>query len=244
MPALSPAAYEALAHDVWFAGLPVDMKAGLLSLATLKRVKADQRIFSRGDETSGVYALLTGAVMVMNEIEPGQDGALIHFTPPAWFGEVGLFDGLCRTHNVIAAQDSTMLLLPLGPLLRWLDENPVYWKHLALLLTQKLRLAFHALDELVKVPVETRLARRLVVLSLGLGADKPRDVIKVQQEQLAQMLGLSRTSVNLTLRDMRERGLIELAYGRIHIINMDALKQIAGFEHWLPTSPSRGEAGR
>ncbi|RZI86750.1 MAG: Crp/Fnr family transcriptional regulator [Rubrivivax sp.] len=233
------AADKVLSRDVWFANLPEDMKTAVLSMAIIQNVKAGQRIFSRGDSTSGVYGLIEGAIMVMNEVEPGQDGALVHLAPPTWFGEVGLFDGLCRTHNVETVQDSTLLLLPLGPLSRLLDEHPAYWKHFALLLTQKLRLAFMALDELAKVPVETRLARRLVMMSIGLTPDRIRDVIEVHQEQLAQMMGISRTAVNAILRDLRKKGILSLAYGRIRILDMDRLKVIAGFEHWLPTVPFR-----
>lgn len=239
MNAQQPLACEVLSRDLWFANLPQDMKTGLISLAIVKQVKAGQRIFSRGDPTSGVYGLLEGAVLVMNEVEPGHDGALIHLAPPSWFGEVGLFDGLCRTHNVETAQDSTLLLLPFGPLNKWLDEHPRYWKHFALLLTQKLRLTFMALDELVKVPVEVRLARRLVMMSVGLNPDNTRDVIEVQQEQLAQMMGISRTSIHAILRELRTQGILELTYGRIRILDLVRLKEVAGFEHWLPTVPSR-----
>lgn len=232
-----PASGEALRHDAWFSSLPLPMQQGLLSLAATKPVRAGRRIFSRGDPSTGVYALLEGSILVSGEAMPGHSSALIHLGPPMWFGEIGLFDGACRTHHVDAAQDCTLLWIPLGPLRRFLDETPLYWRYMALLLTQKLRFASMALDELAKAPPRTRVARRLVWMSMGLNPQAARDIIDIRQDQLAEMMGMSRTSVNAMLRDMQRDGLVQLTYGRIRLLDTARLKRLARYDHWLPDTP-------
>lgn len=232
-----PATSEALLQDAWFSSLPLPMQQGLLSLAAIKPVRAGRRIFSRGDPSTGVYALLEGSILVSGDAEPGESNALIRLGPPMWFGEIGLFDGASRTHHVDTAQDCTLLWLPMGPLRQFLDANPVYWKHVALLLTQKLRFASLALDELAKTPPQTRVARRLVWMSVGLNPQTARDTIDIRQDQLAEMMGMSRTSVNAMLREMQRDGLVQLTYGRIRLLDADRLKRVARYEHWQPDTP-------
>ncbi|WP_052162495.1 Crp/Fnr family transcriptional regulator [Aquabacterium sp. NJ1] len=228
---------EIMRGDPWFAGLPVELQTDLQGIALIKHIKARTRLFSRGDAPSGLYGLLAGSLWVFSELEPGSEGLLTPLHAPAWFGEVGLFDGLCRTHNVEAGTDCTLLYLPQTLLTRLLEQKPHYWRYLALLLTQKLRWTFLALDELVRASVEVRLARRLIFASMGLGSlSATRDSLELSQETLAQMVGMSRASISPVLRQFKARGLVRLAYGRIHILDMAELKKVADVDNWLPTT--------
>ncbi|MFY9479720.1 MAG: hypothetical protein WAQ08_18935 [Aquabacterium sp.] len=77
-----PATSEALLQDAWFSSLPLPMQQGLLSLAAIKSVRAGRRIFSRGDPSTGVYALLEGSILVSGDAEPVKSNALIRLSPP------------------------------------------------------------------------------------------------------------------------------------------------------------------
>lgn len=108
---------------------------------------------------------------------------------------------------------------------------------MALLLTQKLRFASLALDELAKTPPQPRVARRLVWMSVGLNPQTARDTIDIRQDQLAEMMGMSRTSVNAMLREMQRDGLVQLTYGRIRLLDADRLKRVARYEQGQPDTP-------
>ena len=125
---------------------------------------------------------------------------LIRLEPPHWFGEISVFDGSARTHDAHAAEASTLLQVPHERLQAWLQAHPVHWHALALLLTDKLRTAFVAMEELALLPAPQRLARRLVMMAEGYGQwtaeGQSRRVLSISQEQLSLMLAISRQTTN------------------------------------------------
>lgn len=224
---------DKLKFDPWFSKLPTEFQDRLLPIGVPQKVPAGRTIFYRGDENSGMYCLLQGSVLIMNEVAPGQDGLLLQLTPTAWFGEIGVFDDGAHTHSAEADSPCSLLHFPRAPLLAILKKDPEYWQHLSKLLTTKLRLAFFAFDEFVRLPNETRLARRLLMVAAGAGHSKRfNPVIDLHQEQLAQSLGISRTTLNPILRKWADDGLITLSYGRITIDNVERFKEVAGYENW------------
>lgn len=60
------------------------------------------------------------------------------------------------------------------------------------------------------------------------GSAPPRRHVRVPQEQLALMMGVSRQSVNKVLRQFEVQGVIALRYGGIEILDLGLLQQVAG----------------
>ena len=226
-------ATKLLAVDPWFSQLPPPLQHKLLSMAVQKHFPAGQAIMRREQANRGLFCLLSGVLLVMNELEPGREGVLAYFDAPAWFGETGLFDGGPHTHTIQTDTPCTVMHLPRPALLALLREEPQTWHHLGLLVTAKLRIACFALDELVKLSPEQRVARRLLAQAAGLGmrqSYKPH--IDIRQEQLAQTMGMARSTLNPILRKWSNANWIQLTYGRITILNLDELKVLACYETW------------
>ena len=212
----------------WFSQLPITLQDELLAMAQLRRLEPGQRLFRRGDPPCGLYAVLEGAVRVGSISESGKEALLILVEPPHWFGEISLFDGQPRTHDAFAEGQATLLNLPQAPLLALLKQRPEHWRDFALLMCQKLRLAFIALEEMSLLPAPQRLARRLLMIAEGYGAlAGRRRVIQLAQEQLAMMLALSRQTTNQILKDLEAQGALRLNYGEIEILDLDLLKRAA-----------------
>jgi CRP-like cAMP-binding protein len=120
------------------------------------------------------------------------------------------------------------LHIPQTALLTLLDEQPAYWRQLALLMSQKLRLTFINLEQLSLMPAATRLAHRLLMIAEGYGEiDPPRRVLQLPQEQLASMLSLSRQTTNQILNDLQGQGIVNLKYGEIEILDAQRLRMLA-----------------
>lgn len=222
-----------LATDPWFSKLPQSLQHKLLSIGMLKQVPAGQSLVRRGQPNHGLFCLLDGVMLAMNELEPGNEGVMAHFAPPAWFGEIGLVDGGPYTHTMKTESACTVMHLPRTALMSLLQDDPQLWFHLSLLLTAKLRIAFFILDEMVKLSPEQRVARRLLIQAAGLGLRQTyQPHIDIHQEQLAQTLGMARSTLNPILRRWSTAKWIQLTYGRITILNLDELKILAGYESW------------
>jgi CRP/FNR family cyclic AMP-dependent transcriptional regulator len=212
----------------WFSHLPVSLQDSLLAAARVRRLSPGQRLFKRGDPPCGLYAVLEGSVRIGAVSEQGKEALLSVVESPHWFGEICLFDGQPRTHDAFGLGHCVLLHLSQTVLLTLLDEQPVYWRQLALLMSQKLRLTFINLEQLSLMPTAARLAHRLLMIAEGYGEiDPPRRVLQLPQEQLASMLSLSRQTTNQILKDLQGQGIVNLKYGEIEILDAQRLRMLA-----------------
>lgn len=217
-----------LMRGQWFSHLPVSLQDSLLSAARLRYLSTGQRLFQRGDPPCGLYAVLDGAVRIGAVNEQGKEALLSLVEPPHWFGEICLFDGQPRTHDAFGLGPCTLLHIPQTALLALLDEQPVHWRQLALLMSQKLRLTFINLEQLSLMPAPTRLAHRLLMIAEGYGEiDEPRRILQLPQEQLASLLSLSRQTTNQILKELQGQGILKLGYGEIEIVDAVRLRALA-----------------
>ncbi|MFZ3202479.1 MAG: Crp/Fnr family transcriptional regulator [Pseudomonas sp.] len=223
-----PRAYRAcLQGGHWFSALPAALQDALLEMAQVQRLDAGQRLFRRGDPPCGLYAVVEGAMRIGAVSAQGKEALLTLVEAPYWFGEVSLFDGQPRTHDAFAEGASTLLLVPQAALLALLEQQPQYWRDFALLMSQKLRLAFIALEQMSLLPAAPRLARRLLMIAENYGEGEPRRVIHLAQEQLALMLAISRQTTNQILKELQAQGILHLTYGEIEILDLSRLRQAA-----------------
>ncbi|ARB30640.1 Crp/Fnr family transcriptional regulator [Pseudomonas tolaasii] len=217
-----------LATGHWFSHLPEPFQHSLLAQARLRQLAAGQYLFKRGDPPCGLYAVLDGTLRISAVNEQGKEAILSLVELPYWFGEICLFDGLPRTHDACAVGPCTLLQVPQQALLKILDETPQYWRNLALLMSQKLRLSFIGLEQLSLMPAPVRLAHRLLMIVEGYGdIEHARRVLQLPQEDLAAMLSLSRQTTNALLKDLQAQGVVRLGYGEIEVLDVQRLREVA-----------------
>ncbi len=225
---------ERLARDAWFRHATPALQDGLLALGGTRRLNTGEHLFFRGDAPDGLYAVLDGALRVSGLGEDGKEAVLALLEPPAWLGEVSLFDRLPRTHDAVAEGPTEVWHVPQAPLLALLAREPGCWRDLGVLMATRLRLAFIAMEDMALHPAEARLARRLVWLCEVAVAQRPAGaaggevVLPLRQSQLAAMLSLSRQTTNQILQGLQDRGVLRVAYGRITVCDGPALCEAAG----------------
>lgn len=220
-PRSSPAAdlRLALQTDDWFAGCAPALQQVLLTSGRLRRLTAGQALFARGGQADGLCCLTAGALRIGASDAEGQAAVLAYLEPYQWFGEISMIDGQPRSHDAVADVDSQVLVVPRAELMAFLEANPVHWRDLARLACRKLRVSFMVLEELAQLPLEDRVLRRLRLLAQGYGnRDVARRRVRVAQEVLARMLGVSRQSTNRALRQLEARGVLRLHYGEIELL--------------------------
>lgn len=220
---------ELLRAGRWFGGLAEGFRARLLDAAVVRTLGKGEWLFARGDAPTGLFALAEGSIRVAATIAGVDDDKAVLLAviePPVWFGEVSCVDGQPRTHDAIADEESIVIHVPQAALDAILAAEPRHWRDLGLLVSSKLRLTFGAMEDAV-LPVAVRVARRLVLSAERFGEwhDRSSRVVNVRQDQLAAMLSTSRQTVNQVLKDLEARGLVTVAYGRVEIRDLDALRR-------------------
>ncbi|MCP2089497.1 UNVERIFIED_ORG: CRP-like cAMP-binding protein [Paraburkholderia sediminicola] len=217
-----------LERSAWFRSAPAAMRAQLIEAGRVERLAAGERLFTRGDSDDGLYCVLDGLVRIGAASSAGKEALLAVIEPVNWFGEIALFDNRPRTHDAYAERDSELFHVSRAALAALLERAPEYWHVFGLLLTQKLRLAFDAIEEAALLPAAPRVARRLLLMAGGYGEPGAlRRVLKVPQEDLAMMLALSRQTINQVLKQFETQGALKLGYAEIEITDVQKLRALA-----------------
>lgn len=220
---------ERLHASSWFGTLDTSLQDALIGIAAVRRLGAGDVLFRRGEPPDGLYCVVEGTICIGATSAEGREALLAVLEPVNWFGEIGVFDHQPRTHDARADSNTTLLHMPQAALVAQLDSTPALLHAFALLLTHKLRLTFTVLEETALLPASVRVARRLLLMADGYGDLRlgTRRVLRVPQEQLAQLLALSRQTVNQVLKDFQARGILKLAYGEIELIDFAGLRALA-----------------
>ncbi len=217
----------------WFKTLPPLLQEALLSAANECYLDAKERLFARGDESDGLYCVVEGAIKLTGTAASGKEAILAIVDAPTWFGEIALFDGQARTHDAWADEPATLLHIRGQFLTALLQQHPEWWREFGVLLSQKIRLAFTAMEAASIAPLHVRLAQRLLIMAQGFDGleGSSKRIIRVPQEQLGQMLAISRQTVNQLLKQLEVDGVIQLQRGTIEVINLTRLKEIVDAQH-------------
>ncbi len=185
-----------------------------------------QEIFREGDPGDRLYVVLDGKVKLGVTSPDGRENLLGVQGPGEMFGELSLFDPVPRTATATAVTDCRLMGLGHQDLHTWLTGRPVLAQALLQALARRLRRTNDAMGDLVFSDVPGRVAKALLDLSERFGIDKPtgRHVTHdLTQEELAQLVGASRETVNKALADFATRGWILLEPRGVTILDADKL---------------------
>lgn len=210
----------------WFAALTTQQQQQLLAGAKMIQLAPASRLFARGDCFDGIYVVLTGAVLISGLHASGKEALLTIVSCGDWFGEIALFDQQSRTHDATASAATSLFHFPAPFLQTLLAQQPLWWQLFGRLLTAKVRLVFRALEDISLQPAKVRLARRLLLLC-RLQDRQPQYQIPIQQEQLGQLLSLSRQTTNQLLQQLAQQGVVKLSYASIEVTDPQLLQQLA-----------------
>lgn len=231
---LSPSELALLQANPWYHACSAALQQQLRQAGRRVHLAAGQTLFARGAQAEGLCFVLAGALRVGSLGRDGSERPLTYLEPGQWFGEISLLDDLPRTHDAVAEGPSSVWLLPQRELQDWLNANPACWRELARLACAKLRASFEVLEDIAHLPLEQRLAKRLALVARGFdsggstaAAPPAKSRLRLPQEQLALMLGVSRQTVNKALKSLAERGLLTLHYAEIELLDLAGLDALA-----------------
>jgi CRP/FNR family transcriptional regulator, cyclic AMP receptor protein len=229
---LRPAQRAVLAANPWFATLAPPQRQALLGAATLTHLRPGEQLFRLGEPVgrgSGCfYGLLAGLVKVSTLRADGREAILTVLEPGNWFGEISLIDGAPRTHDGTALTPLDLLVVP-ADAFNTLRQDAAFANAIAALLAGRVRALYALLQDTTLQRLRTRVARRLLSLAHGDATQAPevRLGVRLPQEALAMMLGVSRQTLSAELARFAREGVITRGYRRIEIASLPALQAIA-----------------
>lgn len=219
---------ELLGHGAWFAQLPTHLRELLLQHGQTQHLDAGQRLFLRGDPCDGLYAVLSGAMLISGSNAEGRSTVLAVLEPPTWFGEISIIDDGPRTHDAHAHLTTTLWWVSRSVVDDLLAEHPLLWRHLARLVTAKTRLLFMRLSDMTAQPAQARLIHELLRLAEGYGmAQTPSGarLLPIKLEQLAGLASTSRQTASEVLGQLQRLGLVRRQAQGLEVLNTEGLRQ-------------------
>lgn len=199
--------------------------AMLFEGAQRHRLPAGQNIFQQDDKAQRLYGLVSGSVEISIFSASGRK-LVVNIQNSGLIGEIATLDGGRRTAAATCLTDCEVLSISRLDLFAHMEKHPMIARAMIRLLCDRLRRISADLGDQALLPVEARLAKRLVTLQADM-ADKD-GWIRFSQSGLADLMGATRESVNKTLKEWTRGGLVDLRRGAVRVAAPDGLARLAG----------------
>ena len=221
---------DALMQAPLFSALDAEAAAALRASMVESRVPRGAVIFAEGEPGDRMYVVLDGKVKLGQSSPDGREPLLAVLGPGEVFGELSLFDPGPRTSTATAVTDAVVIALGHDNLRPWLAGRPEVAESLLQALAQRLRRTNEALADLVFSDVPGRVAKQLLELADKFGQPVPGGVLvhhDLTQEELAQLVGASRETVNKALADFTQRNWVQVDQREVILLDMERLARRA-----------------
>jgi CRP/FNR family transcriptional regulator, cyclic AMP receptor protein len=209
-----------------FAALDDEQAAELRgSMAEVTLARGDT-LFHEGDPGDRLYVVTEGKVKLQRTSPDGRENMLAVLGAGELIGELSLFDPGPRTATAIAVTEVRLLGLGHADLQPWLRVRPEVGAALLRAVARRLRHTNDRMSELVFSDVPGRVAKALLDLSRRFGVQSDEGIHVVHdltQEELAQLVGASRETVNKALADFAARGWLRLEARAVILLDIERL---------------------
>jgi CRP-like cAMP-binding protein len=190
------------------------------------KLRKGQVLFKEGDDGDNLYIITSGKIKLGTKSQDGRENLLMVLGPGDMFGDLSLFDSGPRTSTATAVTESRLLSLGQEKVMPWVREHPEASLHLLARLASRLRRTNEVVSDLVFSDVPGRVAKALIDLGVKFGEKVSEGFLvhhDLTQEELAQLVGASRETVNKALADFAQRGWIKLEARAVLILDYDRL---------------------
>jgi len=217
---------ETLRRAGLFQGVDPDAVEALSNEFEIIDAPRGTTLFHEGDPGESLFIVLSGKVKLGRRSSDGRENLVAIMGPADQFGELSLFDPGPRTATATVVTDARVARLPKAALQKWVQDRPQIAMQLLRVVARRLRRTNTMLADLIFVDVPGRVAKQLLQLAQRFGSidnGQLRVTHDLTQEELAQLVGASRETVNKALADFASRGWLRLEGKSVVILDRERL---------------------
>ena len=221
---------DTLARAGIFQGVDPDAVAALINDMDTVVFPKGTTIFDEGEPGDRLYIIVEGKIKLARHAPDGRENLLSVMGPSDMFGELSIFDPGPRTSSAVCVTDVTCATMDSTMLREWIDNHPEISQQLLRVLARRLRRTNASLADLIFTDVPGRVAKTLLQLANRFGVHEGgalRVNHDLTQEEIAQLVGASRETVNKALATFAHRGWIRLEGKSVLIVNTEHLARRA-----------------
>jgi CRP-like cAMP-binding protein len=210
-----------------FSDLEPDALDQLCRYAKHTTLKRGTTIVSKGDPGNSLIAVISGTVKISVSSPDGRSAILNLIGPGEIFGEVAVLDGAARTADATANTNCEIFIIDRREFIPFVRSQPALAMKFIELLCTRLRWTSDQVEEVILRDLPGRLASALLRLTEKYKLAPGGRTIAITQQEISEMVGMTRESINKQLRVWAARNWVRLEHGAIVVLNAEPLQALA-----------------
>lgn len=221
-----PATEAELAHIPWLPLLTRDERVAVQARIVVSDPQPGDYVCRVGRPVTYWFGVVSGLLKMNSDTENGQSMTFTGLPPGGWFGEGTALKREAYRYNVQPLRPSVVAGLPVDDFHWLVDHSLGFNRFIMNQLNERLGqfIAAREIDRLTNP--EVKVARSLAALFNPALFSGVGQVLRVTQQEMAYLVGLSRQRVNEALRELERRGLILIEYGGLRILDHAGLRTV------------------
>ena len=209
-----------------FSDLEPEALDQLCRYAKYTTLKRGATIVSKGDPGNSLIAIISGTVKISVSSADGRSAILNLIGPGEIFGEVAILDGLARTADATANTNCEIYVIDRRDFIPFVRSQPALAMKFIELLCTRLRWTSDQVEEVILRDLPGRLASALLRLTEKHKLAPAGRTIAITQQEISEMVGMTRESINKQLRVWAARKWVRLEHGAIVVLDAQSLQEI------------------
>ena len=190
---------------------------------TLKR---GTTIVSKGDPGNSLIVVISGTIKISVSSPDGRSAILNLIGPGEIFGEVAVLDGKARTADATANSNCEIYVIDRRDFIPFVQSQPALAMKFIELLCTRLRWTSDQVEEVILQNLPGRLASALLRLTEKHKLAPAGRTIAITQQEISEMVGMTRESINKQLRAWAGRNWVRLEHGVIVVLDVASLREL------------------
>ncbi|MBP6020677.1 MAG: Crp/Fnr family transcriptional regulator [Burkholderiaceae bacterium] len=195
----------------------------------LLKLSPGEEFIRSGDLVKSLGVVLEGTLHASRTNAAGKRHIVGYFGPVQIVNLIPVLDDQRSVHDITAHDETTLLNIPKEVFLSALDSEPMMVRSVLRLLCLRSRALYDNTSDNALRSLRARCARMLILLMAShgeVGSSQVNIMLKISQDEFADMIGRTRQSVNPELKQLERDGIIDMKYSRFIIRDPAALREI------------------
>jgi CRP/FNR family cyclic AMP-dependent transcriptional regulator len=219
---------DMLRNAPWARELAPELRARVEADTVVRPCAEGGLVCRKGEPIEHWIGVVDGLVKMANVSADGKPTSFTGIASGGWFGEGSLLKDEPRRYDIVALRDSQIAYMPRATFMRLLDTSVAFNRFLLVQLNERLGQFIAMVEHDRLLGPDARLARGLAALFNphlypGVGPTLP-----ITQEEIGQLVGLSRQRVNQALKRLEAEGLLRIEYGGVTVTDLGGLRRFEG----------------
>ncbi|MEH2561826.1 CRP/FNR family cyclic AMP-dependent transcriptional regulator [Bradyrhizobium sp. AZCC 2289] len=210
----------------YFADLEPEAFDQLCRYAKHTTLKRGATIFSKGDPGNSLVAVISGTVKISISSPDGRNAILNLIGAGEIFGEIALLDGQPRSADCTANTNCELFIIDRREFIPFVRSQPTLAMKLIELLCTRLRWTSDQVEQVILQNLPGRLASALLRLTEKHKLEPQGRTIAITQQEISEMVGMTRESINKQLRSWAARDWVRLEHGAIVVLKAEPLQAL------------------